>query len=72
VRLGRGKAPRNAVEPGEVWAVRIPATVCTVLTVLFVALLVRELGGSRRAELLAAGMFSCSTMVLITGHVLPT
>ncbi|WP_020384966.1 glycosyltransferase family 39 protein [Kribbella catacumbae] len=62
----------NAVAPGEVWAVRIPATLCTVLTVLFVALLVREMGGSRRAELIAAGMFSCSTMVLITGHVLGT
>ncbi|MEU0089583.1 glycosyltransferase family 39 protein [Kribbella sp. NPDC006257] len=62
----------NALAPGEVWALRIPATVCTVLTVLFVALLVREMGGSRRAELLAAGAFSCSTMVLITGHVLGT
>ncbi|WBQ08276.1 glycosyltransferase family 39 protein [Kribbella sp. CA-293567] len=62
----------DAVAPGEVWAVRIPATICTVLTVLFVALMVRELGGSRRAELIAAGAFSCSTMVLITGHVLGT
>ncbi|QNE19106.1 glycosyltransferase family 39 protein [Kribbella qitaiheensis] len=62
----------DALAPGEVWALRIPATVCTVLTVLFVALLVRELGGARRAELIAAGAFSCSTMVLITGHVLGT
>jgi 4-amino-4-deoxy-L-arabinose transferase-like glycosyltransferase len=62
----------NALAPGEVSALRIPATVCTVLTVLFVALLVREMGGSRRAELIAAGAFSCSTMVLITGHVLGT
>ncbi|WP_157979931.1 ArnT family glycosyltransferase [Kribbella monticola] len=62
----------DALAPGEVWALRVPATVCTVLTVLFVALLVRELGGSLRAELIAAGAFSCSTMVLITGHVLGT
>ncbi|WP_185442609.1 ArnT family glycosyltransferase [Kribbella qitaiheensis] len=62
----------DSLAPGQVWALRIPATVCAVLTVLFVALLVREMGGSRRAELIAATAFSCSTMVLITGHVLRT
>ncbi|WP_350277762.1 glycosyltransferase family 39 protein [Kribbella sp. HUAS MG21] len=62
----------DAVAPGQVWALRIPATVCTVLTVAFTALSVREMGGSRRAELLAAAAISCSSLVLITGHVLGT
>ncbi len=62
----------DALAPGQVWALRLPATASAVLTVLFVALSAREMGASRRAELLAATAFSCSTLVLITGHVLRT
>jgi 4-amino-4-deoxy-L-arabinose transferase-like glycosyltransferase len=62
----------DALAPGHVWALRIPATASAVLTVLFVALSAREMSASRRAEFLAAAALSCSTLVLITGHVLRT
>src|SRR5579875_3798377 len=36
-----------------VWALRIPATIASVLSVLLIALIAREVGGDRRAQWLA-------------------
>lgn len=51
-----------------VWAIRVPATVCTVLAVLAVALLTRELGGGRAAQALSAWGFGFAAMPLALGH----
>ena len=40
----------------EPWAIRIPATVCTVLSVLIVVLITRELGGDRARNLVRMGL----------------
>ncbi len=56
----------------EVWAVRIPATLATVASVLVLALITREMGGGRRAQALCAWGYSSASLPLIMGHVLLT
>ncbi|PZS29306.1 MAG: hypothetical protein DLM58_15705 [Pseudonocardiales bacterium] len=51
---------------------RVLATLTCVLTVVVAALLARELGGDREAQLLAAGATAVSSMVLVTGHLVST
>lgn len=54
---------------GEPWLLRVPATVCAVGGVLLVALLVRELGGDRRAQVWAAWAVAGTSAILNFGHV---
>jgi 4-amino-4-deoxy-L-arabinose transferase-like glycosyltransferase len=56
----------------QVWAVRVPATVFAVVTVLLVALVARELGGDRLAQGLAAWGYAFAAFPLAFGHVLFT
>jgi Dolichyl-phosphate-mannose-protein mannosyltransferase len=56
----------------EVWALRIPATVATALSVVAVALVCRQLGGGRGAQALAAWGYAFAAMPLALGHVLLT
>ena len=56
----------------EVWALRIPATVCVTASVLVVVLITRELGGGRRAQLLCAWTYAFAASPLLFGHVLLT
>ena len=56
----------------EAWAVRIPATVCATASVLVVVLITRELGGSRRAQLLCAWSYAFAAFPLLFGHLLLT
>ncbi|MEP6629360.1 MAG: glycosyltransferase family 39 protein, partial [Lapillicoccus sp.] len=53
----------------QVWAVRLPATVFAVVTVLLVALVTRELGGGRLAQGLAAWGYAFAAFPLAFGHV---
>jgi 4-amino-4-deoxy-L-arabinose transferase-like glycosyltransferase len=54
------------------WAIRIPATAVTVLSVYVLALITREFGGGRRAQALCAWAYSFAAVPLIMGHVLLT
>jgi 4-amino-4-deoxy-L-arabinose transferase-like glycosyltransferase len=54
------------------WALRIPSTVAVAASVLVVAMITRELGGSRAAQILAAWTYAGSSAVMIFGHVLLT
>jgi 4-amino-4-deoxy-L-arabinose transferase-like glycosyltransferase len=56
----------------EPWALRLPATVATALSVLVVALVCRELGGGRGAQALAAWGYAFAAMPLMLGHLLLT
>src|SRR5215211_1432781 len=53
-------------------ALRLPSALASGATVLITGLLARELGGSRRAELLAASCAAVASIVLFTGHLLST
>jgi hypothetical protein len=51
---------------------RLPSAIAAGLTVLVTGLLARELGGSRRAQTIAAACAAVGVIVLFTGHVLST
>ena len=56
----------------QAWALRLPATLASALSVVLVALVCRELGGGRGAQALAAWGCALSTMPLMLGHLLLT
>ncbi|WP_331078283.1 ArnT family glycosyltransferase [Actinophytocola sp.] len=58
--------------PGSLAALRFPAVVCTVGGVVVTALLARELGGARRAQLVAATAFVASPFMTLFGRYLLT
>jgi hypothetical protein len=60
----------TAVFGDHLWALRLPATACTVATAVLVALTARELGGGRVAQTLAA--LGAGSAELIFGHLLLT
>lgn len=62
----------NLLVPDSLMALRLPAAIAAGLTVLFVTLTTRELGGARRAQLIAAVTTGLSGMVLTPGHMLHT
>jgi hypothetical protein len=51
---------------------RLPSAIAAALVVFLTGLLARELGGTRRAELIAAGCAAVGVIVLFTGHLLST
>lgn len=54
------------------WALRIPATLASALTVVVVAMITWRLGGGRAAQALAAWGYATAMMPLMFGHVLFT
>jgi hypothetical protein len=62
----------NAVAPGSVWALRLPATAAAGLTVLLVGLAAGEMGATRRGRLIAAATAATSGLLLLDGHMLVT
>jgi 4-amino-4-deoxy-L-arabinose transferase-like glycosyltransferase len=56
----------------EVWGVRIPAILFAVTSVLVIALVTREVGGSSLAQGLAAWGYAFASITLSMGHVLLT
>jgi 4-amino-4-deoxy-L-arabinose transferase-like glycosyltransferase len=54
------------------WAIRIPATLATMASVVVVALLTREFGGGRAAQTLAAWAYATGALPMIMGHALLT
>lgn len=61
-----------AVFGDTVWALRVPCALLTAVTVVLVASLARELGGSARAQSLAAAGAAVSLFPLMIGHTLLT
>lgn len=62
----------DTVFPGSLVAMRVPALLCAVGGVLLAAATARELGGSRRAQVLTAAAVACSPVLAVGGHVLAT
>lgn len=56
----------------EVWALRLPATLCALVSVVLVVLITREVGGGRLAQAIAAWGYAFATFTLTFGHVLLT
>jgi 4-amino-4-deoxy-L-arabinose transferase-like glycosyltransferase len=61
----------DRVAPGSLLVFRLPVTLGAALTVVLVALIARELGGGRGAQVLAAGAVAVSGTVLMS-HYLAT
>jgi hypothetical protein len=57
---------------GSLLVLRLPSALAAGGTVLLTALIARELGGGRRAQLIAAACAAASGIVLVTGHWLST
>ena len=57
---------------GSVVLVRIPATLCAAASVVVLGLIVRELGGDRRAQVFAAVAYAGTSACLNFGHVFLT
>lgn len=62
----------DTLAPGSLMALRAPATLLTMLGIVLAALLARELGGVRKAQLLAAAAYVASPVLLGGGHLLAT
>lgn len=62
----------DTLAPGSVTVPRLPAIAAIAAGVVFAALIARELGGGRRAQVLTAGAFAISGQFLGTGHYLAT
>jgi 4-amino-4-deoxy-L-arabinose transferase-like glycosyltransferase len=60
------------ISTGSLTVLRLPSALAAGTTVLLTGLLARELGGSRRAEALAAACGAVASIVLVTGHWLST
>jgi hypothetical protein len=56
----------------QLWMLRVPATLSAAVSVVLLALVVRELGGGRGAQALAAWGYAFSAFPLALGHVLLT
>lgn len=54
------------------WALRLPATLATAVSVVILALVCRELGGGRGAQALTAWGYAFAAMPLMLGHILLT
>ena len=62
----------SAIAPDSLTVLRIPSALASGLVVVLTGLIARELGGSRRSELIAAGCAAVAPIVLFTGHLLST
>ncbi|WP_158891212.1 glycosyltransferase family 39 protein [Amycolatopsis anabasis] len=62
----------DTLAPGSLTVLRLPAILVTVAGVVFAAMIARELGGRRRAQLLTAGAYAVCAQFLGTGHYLAT
>ncbi|WP_345603159.1 glycosyltransferase family 39 protein [Pseudonocardia adelaidensis] len=58
----------DAIAPGSIVALRLPAVLATVAAVVVAALVARELGGDRRAQTLTAGVQATGLWTTLAGH----
>ena len=62
----------DAIGPGSLTVLRTPSALMAGATALFTGLICFELGGGRRAQLIAAACAGVASVVLVTGHLLST
>jgi hypothetical protein len=62
----------SELDSGSLTVLRIPSALAAGTAVLLSGLLARELGGSRRAQVIAAACAAVGVVVLFTGHLLST
>ncbi|RJO68446.1 glycosyl transferase family 39 [Nocardia panacis] len=62
----------DMIAPGSLVALRIPALLVTLAAIVVSALIARELGGSRSAQVLAAAAYATSPFLLLQGTTLST
>jgi 4-amino-4-deoxy-L-arabinose transferase-like glycosyltransferase len=62
----------TSVDATSLTVLRLPSAFAAGLIVLLTGLLARELGGSRRAQVIAAACAASASVVLFTGHLLST
>ena len=62
----------NGIGHGALVVFRLPATLAAAAVTLLTALMARDLGGGRFAQVLAAVTMALSTYVLLSGHLLVT
>ncbi|MGW4488465.1 ArnT family glycosyltransferase [Amycolatopsis sp. NPDC004368] len=62
----------DAIAPGSVLVLRLPAMLAMVAAVVFAALIARELGGRAKAQALTAATCAVSTQFIASGHYLAT
>lgn len=62
----------DAIGGGSLVLLRLPSALAAAGTVLVPGLLARELGGGRRAQLIAAACAGVSAVTLVTGHIVST
>jgi 4-amino-4-deoxy-L-arabinose transferase-like glycosyltransferase len=62
----------DAIFPGSVMGLRLPATLLTGAGVVLAALIAREFGGGAKAQTLSAGAYAISFQLLASGHILAT
>lgn len=62
----------DAIAPGSLIALRLPATLATTIGIVLTAMTARELGGPTRAQTIAAATYAVSPFILQTGHLLLT
>ena len=65
-------AALDHLAPGDLVVLRLPAVLATAAHVVLTALVTAELGGARRAQLLAAGAIAISPFFLATGRLFAT
>jgi 4-amino-4-deoxy-L-arabinose transferase-like glycosyltransferase len=62
----------DTVAPGNVAVLRIPAILATIAGIVVAALIAREFGGQRRAQVITAAAYAVAPVVDIDGHLLNT
>lgn len=62
----------DAVFPGSLVALRMPSMILVVLGVVLTALIAREFGGGKRAQVLASAAYAVAPGLLGSGHTLAT
>lgn len=58
----------NAIAPGSILALLVPVVLATAAAVVVAAMIARELGGDRRAQVLTAGAQATAVWITLAGH----
>jgi Dolichyl-phosphate-mannose-protein mannosyltransferase len=62
----------DELAPGSLFGLRTPSALLAAASVLLVAAIARELGGDRRAQVIAAVATAVAPIIVFTGHLLTT
>ncbi len=62
----------HAIAPGSLLLLRAPSALIAAATTTLAALIAREIGGSRRAQIIAAACTACSGFALAVAHLVST